>query len=187
MADFYTEQVFAAPLTTVAERLLVKKLDFCARGYSARWREGLVDRERQRMVCRFEADDLRAARAAALCSGLDPDATWLSPVHRAAATASGNSEAAVGLVDVIAECRQDVPVDAASLMAEQHACVWCLETFRVHPGPLVMSADGRRVLALFRAPDAEAVRMAYRHASLAFDRVVALRRIEHPAPGSGGP
>lgn len=178
MADFYTEQVFAAPLTTVAERLLVKKLDFCARGYSARWREGLVDRERQRMVCRFEADDLRAARAAALCSGLDPDATWLSPVHRAAATASGNSEAAVGLVDVIAECRQDVPVDAASLMAEQHACVWCLETFRVHPGPLVMSADGRRVLALFRAPDAEAVRMAYRHASLAFDRVVALRRIQ---------
>jgi len=29
--------------------------------------------------------------------------------------------------------------------------------------------------------------MAYRHANLAFDRVVALRRIKHSAPGSGGP
>jgi hypothetical protein len=184
VADFYTEQVFPAPLTTAAERLLVKRLDLCAREYNARWREGLVDRERQRMVCRFEAEDLRAARAAALCSGLDPDATWLSPVHRAAATASRNGGTAVGLVDVVAECRQHVPVDGASLMAEQHACVWCLDTFRVHPGPLVMSTDGRRILALFRAPDAEAVRMAYRHANLAFDRVVALRRIQHSAPGS---
>ena len=174
MADFYTEQVLATPLTAAAEHLLVRRLDLCGHGYNARWREGLVDGGRQRMVCRFEAEDLRAARAAARCTGLDPDATWLSPVG---GTAWVNDGAAIDLVDVIAECSRDAPIDVARLAAALLACAWCLETFRVHPRPLVVSADGRRVLALFRAPDAEAVRMAYRHADASFDRVAALRRI----------
>jgi hypothetical protein len=45
-----------------------------------------------------------------------------------------------------------------------------------------MSTDGQRVLAFFRAPDAEAVRVAFRHSSSPFDRVAALRRIDAAAP-----
>jgi hypothetical protein len=40
------------------------------------------------------------------------------------------------------------------------------------------SDDGRRVVAFLRAPDAEAVRNAYRHATVPFDRVIALRRLD---------
>src|SRR5262245_12982762 len=186
VADFYLEHALAAPLTTVAEQALWRRLASCARAYSVRWRDCLIDGERQRLVCRIEADDLSTARAAALCSGLEPDATWLSSVPVAGAPplnghAVFDEGSQAGLVDVVAEFRPDAQVDPAALARAHHSCEWCLDTLRVQPGPLVMSADGRRVLAFFRAPDAEAVRVAFRHSSAPFDRVTALRRIESSA------
>jgi len=77
--DFYLEQAFAAPLTPAAERSLLQRLAVCADAHHARWRDCLVDGERQRLVCRVEAQDLQTARSAALCSGFTP-ATWLSTV-----------------------------------------------------------------------------------------------------------
>jgi hypothetical protein len=188
--DFYVEQAFAAPLTTAAERSLFGRLISCGHEYGARLRDCLVDAEHHRILCRVEADDLQSARAALLCLGLESDATWLCavpglPAHvsDAPATTAGCPETTVALVDVIAECRQDAPIDAISVAREQRACDWCIDAFRVQPGALVVSSDRRRLLAFFRAPDAEAVRIAYRHASMPFDRVVALRRID-PSPAS---
>lgn len=152
-----------------------------------------MDAERQRIVWRVEAEDLPAARAAALCSGVEPDANWLSAVPLAAATAAvvegrggtgagtraGTSCAThAGLIDVLAECRQDVPIDIGRLVRDRNMCDWCLDTLRVQPGPLASSADGRRVVAFFRAPDAEAVRNAHRYATIPFDRVTAVRRLD---------
>jgi len=180
--DFYLEQSFAAPLTTAAERALSRRLMSCGRVYRARWRDCLVDGERHRIVCRIEADDLGIARAAALCSGLEPDATWLSSVPVDGATANGvDAKVLSSLVDIVAELRPGERVDPATLARDHYSCHWCLDTLRVHPGPLVMSTDGQRVLAFFRAPDAEAVRVAFRHSSSPFDRVAALRRIDAPA------
>jgi hypothetical protein len=184
--DFYVEQVFATPLTTAAERSLLGRLLSCGHEHGARLEAVLVDGEQQRIVCHVEAENLQRAHAAVRCAGLEPDATWLSEVPALSSAAPDVAATAAcvepaGLVDVIAERRQDTPIDAASLMRARQACHWCLDTFRVRPGPLVISTDRRRILAFFRAPDAEAVRACYRHASVRFDRVVALRRIEQTA------
>jgi hypothetical protein len=183
--DFYVERALAAPLNAATERSLSHRLDSCARAHRVRWRECLVDGERQRIVCRVEAQDLPAARAAALCSGVEPDATWLSTVpHSATKTPGGDGNPVTSfgshaaLVDVMAECQRDVPIDIVRLVRDGNVCDWCLDTQRVNPGPVVASADGRRVVAFFRAPDAEAVRNAYRHAAVPFDRVVAVRRLD---------
>jgi hypothetical protein len=185
MADFYVERALTAPLSRSAEQSLWHRLESCARAHRVRWHECLVDGERRRVVCRVEAEDLPAARAAALCSGVEPDATWLSAVpHAAAKTTGGDGTSGTtfgthaALVDVIAECQRDVPIDIVSLVRDGNVCDWCLDTQRVNPGPVVASADGRRVVAFFRAPDAEAVRNAYRYATVPFDRVVTVRRLD---------
>jgi hypothetical protein len=184
--DFYVEQAFAAPLTTAAERSLAGRLIACCNEHGARLRDLLVDAEHQRIVCRVEAHDLERARSAISSSGLEPDGTWLAeipgpPPPRIDVYSAKASAETTRFVDVIAECRRATPIDATSIEWARQACKWCLDTFRVRPGPLVISADGRRVLAFFRAPDAEAVRACYRQASVPFDRVVALRRIEQAA------
>ena len=59
----------------------------------------------------------------------------------------------------------------------QNLCDSCLEALRVRPESVATSADGRRVVTFFCAPDAESVRHAYRHAAVPFDRVTALRQL----------
>ena len=81
------------------------------------------------------------------------------------------------LVDVMAEWRLEAPTDALRFAREQNVCDWCLDALRVQPEALVTSTDRQRIAAFFRAPDAEAVRSAYRHATVPFDRVVALSRL----------
>lgn len=189
MADFYLERALATPFTAAAERSLRRRLQSCAHAHPVRWHECLVDAERQRIVWRVEAEDLPAARAAALCSGVEPDANWLSAVplaeappavveaHAAPGAGTGCGTHA-GLIDVLAECRRDAPIDIVRLVRDRNMCDWCLDTLRVQPGPLACSADGRRVVAFFRAPDAEAVRNAHRYATIPFDRVTAVRRLD---------
>jgi hypothetical protein len=199
--NFYVERALSAPLTAAAGRSLWRTLESCARAYPVRWHECLVDAERRRIVCGVEATDLPAARAAARCSGMEPDATWLSALPIGASTtahgqakleataetcmaaAAGTEPRAsavtrIGLVDVMAEWRLDAPVDALHFARAQNVCDWCLDAMRVRPGSVATSADRRRVVAFFRAPDAEAVRNAYRYATIPFDRVIALRRLD---------
>ena len=178
MQDFYLEQVFMAPLTPAMERSLLTRLAACADAHHAQWRDCLLDDERHRLVCRIAAADLPTAYAAAQCSGFGADATWLSAVP--GTTTDPDRDVREGLVDVLAECRWEVPTAASAAAHGQHACGWCLDALRVQPGPVITCAGGRRRLALFRAPDAEAVRNAYRRASVPFERVVALRRIGNP-------
>jgi hypothetical protein len=167
-----------------------------------------VDSERQRIVCRVEAEDLPAARTAARCLGGGSHTTWLSALppddtttvgggaEPNRATGSGTltkceagtdtgahagvvaARGARPMIDVLAEWRPDPPIDVSRFVLEQMACDRCLDAWRVQPGPVATSDDGRRVVAFLRAPDAEAVRNAYRHATVPFDRVIALRRLD---------
>jgi hypothetical protein len=175
VANFYLEQAFALPLTTASERALWQRLTARAGEHSVRWRDCLVDCEHLRIVCRVEAESLDAARAAARCARLESSSTWWSAV--AGSEPGPGFETHSALVDVMAECRLDASLGALVIAREQ-ACDWCLDALRVQPGPVVTSYDGLRMRAFFRAPDAEAVRAAYRHAVVPFDRVVALRRID---------
>jgi hypothetical protein len=156
VANFYLDMAFTPPLTAAAERALPQRLRAFAGEHRVRWRDFLVDCEHRRIVCRVEAECLDAARAAARCAGVESSSAWWSAV--AGAEPDPGFETHCTLVDVMAECR--------------------LDALRVQPGPVVTSDDGLRMRAFFRAPDAEAVRAAYRHAVVPFDRVVALRRID---------
>jgi len=194
--DFYIERAFVT-LTAADERALSRRLESCARAYPVRWRECLVDGARTRILCHLEAESLPAARAAALCLGVTRDGVWLSAVPWAAAIRIADSDPATigeqhsratsgtrgwtpaneeeGLVHVMAEWLLDAPTDALDFARAQNVCDWCLDTLRVRPESVASTADGRRVVTFFCAPDAESVRNACRHATVPFDRVTALR------------
>jgi len=196
--DFYIERAFAS-LTAADERALSRRLESCARSYPVRWHKCLIDGARSRILCHLEADSLPAARAAALCLGVTRDGVWLSAVPWApaigiadsdpATTGEPHSQATSGtpgwtpatrdadLVHVMAEWQLNTPTDALDFARAQNVCDWCLDTLRVRPESVASTADGRRVVTFFCAPDAESVRNAYRYATVPFDRVTALRHL----------
>ena len=62
---------------------------------------------------------------------------------------------------------------------------WCFEQHSVRLVRSVLSLDGRRMICLFQAPDAESVRVANRIAGLPFDRVWTASVIEPSGGGEG--
>lgn len=198
MPDFCLERAFATPLTASDERELSRRLDASARAYPVRWHKCLVDRPRARILCHLEAESPPAAHAAARYLGVRRDGAWLSAVPWAPASANqhaiaasgephgrttsdthgeGTGAGAVPLVDVMAEWLLGEPTDALRFAHAQNVCDWCLDALRVQPESIASSADGRRVVTFFCAPDAEAVRRAYRYATVPVTRVTTLSRL----------
>jgi hypothetical protein len=76
-----------------------------------------------------------------------------------------------GLTDVVAELSSDTPIALADLIAIEQSCPPCFAAHRVQLAGLFIARDRRRAVLLFRAPDAESVRLACRHVTLPFERV----------------
>jgi hypothetical protein len=73
--------------------------------------------------------------------------------------------------NVLVERSFSAPEKFARAHALEVAKGWCLEQHRVQWARSYFSADGRRSLCLYRAPDAEAVRLGQHEAGLPFDAV----------------
>lgn len=74
------------------------------------------------------------------------------------------------LTDVVGEFRFASPVTAEELMSIDRTCAWCFEMMRVQLVRAFLSRDGMRAVLIFRAPDAESVRGACRHAGATIGR-----------------
>jgi hypothetical protein len=84
---------------------------------------------------------------------------------------------------VIVERRFASPVDFGTIQALEDAGAWCLQAHQVTFLKTHFSRDRMRMLCLYEAPDAEAVRVAERQAGVPFERAWACERI----PGAAGP
>ena len=82
-----------------------------------------------------------------------------------------------GQPNVVVERSFDAPQAFERAHALEEAKAWCLEQHRVRWVRSYLSSDGRRMLCLYRAPDAESVRLAQREASLDFDVLWSCERI----------
>ena len=63
------------------------------------------------------------------------------------------------------------PVVFNEVQAIEDAASWCLDIHNVRFVRTFFSADRRRMICLYEAPDAESVRLAQRQAGLPFDSV----------------
>lgn len=72
---------------------------------------------------------------------------------------------------VIVEREFPEPVTFDEVQEAENHNVWCLELHRVQFVRTYFSADRRRMICLYEAPDAESVRLAQEKAGLPFVRI----------------
>jgi hypothetical protein len=72
---------------------------------------------------------------------------------------------------VVVERSFEEPVDLETLVAKEAGAGWCLEMYGVEFLKSYVATDARRMICLYQAPDAEAVRTAQSTAGMPFDRV----------------
>lgn len=75
------------------------------------------------------------------------------------------------MIHVVVECEYDAPFDKKAWYAADLRLLPCLEANGAKWIRSQVSLDGRRTICEFEAPDAEAVRSAYRRTAVAFKRV----------------
>lgn len=170
MADVFVERLFDSPLR--ADELEGPRMAGASR-LAARgviWRESLLDRNGRRMLCRFAARDEAAVCEALRQEAVRFEALWSGSIYTPAAPSS-LACAAAGGARVLAQHRVEEPVTFADLKTVENLCAWCLETHRIQLVRMLLSIDFRRIVYLYRAPDAESVRLAHRQAGLGLDLV----------------
>jgi len=173
MTDCFLERDFDPPIDT--EAVLAMALDSfgCFSIHQVDWCMSLLSNDGGRMVCWFRAPDLESSRIAMRQSNVDCRVLWRGSVH----DKPGLGDGEIAEANVLVERRFDEPVTLAQIQAIEDAGIHCLETRDVHFVRTFFSADQRRMICLYRAPDAESVREAQRQAGVPFDVAWAFRAV----------
>ncbi len=166
MADVVLERQFNPRLSPEDFLAMAMESADCLSLYRVEWRESFLAREGNRLVCRFSAPDTESVRMIARDVRAQEKVAWAGSVHD-----SGRD----GEANVIVERRFDQPVEVADLQALEDAAAWCLELHQVTFLRTFFSADGKRMLCVYRAPDAESVRLAQQKAKMPVQRAWACR------------
>ena len=77
----------------------------------------------------------------------------------------------MGLINVVGELAFDAPISPEDLATLECSDGRCYERCRLHLVHLLLAVDRKRALLLFHAPDAESVRVAFRHMRVACEHV----------------
>lgn len=176
MTHFFLEQSFDAPLTRLAARATAQALGACLRVHHE-WRECFVACDQRRMLCHFEAQDAQAPRDASHRARNEPGVLWPGAIYSPPTAGLDLHAMSDRLSYVIGERNFAAPLTEWEVAGLHGACAWCFEVHRVQLVHLIVAQDRRRAVALFRAPDAESVRLACQHAGTPLDRVWPCRRI----------
>jgi len=165
MTDCFLERDFDPPIDKAAVLGMALDCFGCFSIHQVDWRMSLLAGDGGRMVCWFRSPDLESSRIAMRQSNVDCRVLWRGSVH----DKPGLGEEGLAAANVLVERRFEEPVTLAQIQAIEDAGIRCLETRDVHFVRTFFAADQRRMICLYRAPDAESVREAQRQASVPFD------------------
>jgi Nickel responsive protein SCO4226-like len=138
----------------------------CMNLYRVQWHESLMATDGSRLLCRFEAPDAEAVRLVTRESLSRARSAWTGTVH---------DTGRVDLPTVVVERRFTTAVTLEVLQAKEDAAAWCLEQHQVTFLRTFFSEDRKRMICLYRAPDAESVRRAQRQADMPVERAWSCR------------
>ncbi|CAM3312932.1 nickel-binding protein [Halomonas lysinitropha] len=173
MIDLVLERRFATPLSAELVRTLSEAAESCFSLHRVAWEGSLLARDGRRMVCRFRAPDVESARNALRQAGAEITTLWPGTIH----DAPGLDTGALAAANVLVERAFAAPVSLAAIQAREDAGAACLQNHRVRFVRTLFSRDAKRMLCLYRAPDAESVRLAQHQAGMPLERVWAFQTI----------
>lgn len=146
------------------------------REHGAAWCGTLLATGGRFELCWLRGPDLASVQAALGDSARD-GSLWQGTVHGDADTTDLSPAEGLALVSR----RFDEPVTMESLQAIEYANRTCLEERQVRFLRSFFSADHRRMLCLYQAPDATSVRLAQQHAGMPFETVWAVEYVRPAA------
>lgn len=162
MTTLVLERDFERPLSKADVIDIIVHSGWCLQLHNVQWLGSMLASSGRSMVCRFEAADAESVRLALRQAGMDTRMLWPGTTHDARDRDGAN---------VLVERSFDEPVELADLQAREDAKQWCLDMRAVEFVRTIFSRDRKRMLCLYSAPDAEAVRSAQREADMPFDKV----------------
>ena len=173
MTEVFLHRSFDPPLTEDAFYETLREVTGCFDLYRVQWRQSLLSTDGRRMICWLSAPDAESTRLALRKAGSDEGTPWPGSVHDSPAADAPPADAA----NVVVERSFDEPVTIEEIQAIEDAGASCLETHQVTFVRTFFSRDHKRMICLYRAPDAEAVRVAQRKAGMPVDSVWSFRLI----------
>jgi hypothetical protein len=160
--NLFLERTFAEPLTSEEVLNAARGSAWCFDLHRVRWHGSFLRRDGHALICWFSAADAESARLALREADADLSRLWSGTVHMGPEPVSPN---------VVVERSFPASVRFEDIAALESAKAWCLEAHRVSYAQTFFSLDRRRMLCLYSAPDAEAVRAAQREALMPVDTV----------------
>lgn len=151
----------------------------CAEIHRVAWRSSLLSLDGHKLLCHFTAPDAESLRIALRSIDADSRRLWRGTLHDAPAQGRFTADSA----NVVVHRRFDEPVALGDIQEMEDAGIACLDVRQVQFVRTYFSADQKRMLCLYRAPDAESVREAQRAAGMPMEDVWAFTALlppEHP-------
>jgi hypothetical protein len=171
MTEVFVQRSFDPPLTDEAFYESLRNATGCFGLYRVQWRQSLLSTDGRRMICWLSGPDVESTRLALRKAGSQEGAAWAGSIHDAPAAGAPPADAA----NVVVERSFEEPVTLEEIQAIEDAGASCLETHQVRFVRTFFSRDRKRMACLYRAPDAEAVRVAQRMAGMPVDSVWSFR------------
>lgn len=174
MVDVFVERQYHPAITPADVFAIASKAGGCFGLYKVNWVESMLAGDGSQMLCHFQVPDLESIRTAFRQSDGHVPPLWPGTLHTSSKTPVGTT---TGLNDILVARRFESPVTLDEIQALEDAGAWCLETREVHFVRTFFSLSQTRMICLYRAPDAEAVRAAQRQAGVPFEAVWTYRHL----------
>lgn len=178
MSEVFLEREFDPPIGRSDVYRMARYSANCFGIYRVDWHASLLSLDGRFMVCHFSSADAESVRMALRQTGTDYTKVWPGTVHEAPGRDAGAMEPA----NVLVTRSWEEPVELDDIQAIEDGGAWCLGAHGVKFVRTFFSGDRRRMICLYHAPDAEAVRQSQAQAGMPFDRVWAFQAI-----GAGDP
>jgi hypothetical protein len=172
MTDIFVERHWDPPITAADIQKMVETGGGCLAAHRCDWHGSLLSADGRELFCHFTAPDAESVRMALHEAGSPRGSVWTGTIH----DAPDSTDTALARANVLVSRRFETPAEFAEIQALEEAGVGCLETHRVRFVRSYFAKDRKRMLCLYRAPDAESVRIAQREAGMPVERVRAVRQ-----------
>jgi hypothetical protein len=165
MESIVCERIVDPPVPAEHFPAVEERFGHCLQANRIRHVLTYVATDGRRMACLYEAPDLEAIRRANRQAGMPAKRLYQASVHRPPADGNGaDAEPAPqrGAPRVVVERAFETPAVFDEIQALEDKGAWCLDQYNVRFLVTLFSADRRRMLCVYQAPDAESVRIAQR-------------------------
>ena len=166
--NMFLQRTFEQPLSIDDVRERARSSEWCYLMHKVDWRGSFLSADGRTLLCWFTAVDAESIRLALRQSAADTRFLWSGTVYEQPEAPVPNS--------LVERFFKD-PVTFEEVHAVAQAARGCLELHRVKYSRTFFSADRKRMLCFYQAPDAESVRITQRESGLPADSVWALQTI----------